>query len=136
MQQVIRDRPGFEVSQSGDEHEVLPPAEDLVDGGELSREAERLPHLRRLRGDVEAVDVAAPASALSSVDRILTTVVLPAPFEPSNAKMLPGFTSKSTPRSTSRSLYDFSTPRIRMAFAQSTSVNSHVGGVPSIARSR
>ncbi len=27
-------------------------------------------------------------------------VVLPAPFEPSSAKMLPGATSKSTPRST------------------------------------
>ena len=42
-----------------------------------------------------------PASALSSVDRIFTTVVLPAPLEPSRAKMLPRGTSKSTPRSTS-----------------------------------
>ena len=33
--------------------------------------------------------LAVPASALSSVDRIFTTVVLPAPFEPSRAKMLP-----------------------------------------------
>ena len=56
-----------------------------------------------------------PASALSSVDRIFTTVVLPAPFEPSRAKMLPRATSKSTPRSTSSSLYDFSRPRTRMA---------------------
>ena len=45
-----------------------------------------------------------PASALSSVDRIFTTVVLPAPLEPSRAKMLPRGTSKSTPRSTSSSL--------------------------------
>jgi hypothetical protein len=48
-----------------------------------------------------------PASALSSVDRIFTTVVLPAPLEPSRAKMLPRATSRSTPRSTSNSLNDF-----------------------------
>ena len=53
---------------------------------------------------------AVPASALSSVDRIFTIVVLPAPFEPSRAKMLPRATSKSTPRSTSSVLYDFFTP--------------------------
>ena len=53
---------------------------------------------------------AVPASALSSVDRIFTTVVLPAPFEPSRAKILPRATSKSTPRSTRSSLYDFSRP--------------------------
>jgi len=53
---------------------------------------------------------AVPESALSSVDRILTTVVLPAPFEPSKAKMLPGATSKSTPRSTSSLLNDFTRP--------------------------
>jgi hypothetical protein len=45
----------LQVPQLGDEHEVLPPAEDLVDGGELSREAEGLPHVRRLCGDIEAV---------------------------------------------------------------------------------
>ena len=33
--------------------------------------------------------VAVPASAFSSVERIRTSVVLPAPFEPSSAKMLP-----------------------------------------------
>ncbi len=86
-----------EVPQLGDEHEVLAAAKDLVDGGELAGQAEGLPDLRRLRGDVEAVDVAVPASALSSVDRMRTTVVLPAPFEPSRAKMLPRSTSKSTP---------------------------------------
>ena len=51
-----------------------------------------------------------PASALSSVDRIFTTVVLPAPLEPSRAKMLPRATSRSTPRSTSSSLNDFCSP--------------------------
>ena len=59
--------------------------------------------------------VAVPASAFSSVDRIRTSVVLPAPFEPSSAKMLPALTSKSTPRSTCRSLNDFSMPCTRMA---------------------
>ena len=54
--------------------------------------------------------LAVPASALSSVARIFTSVVLPAPLEPSRAKMLPRATSKSTPRSTSRSSYDFSSP--------------------------
>jgi hypothetical protein len=41
---------------------------------------------------------AVPPSAFSSVERIFTTVVLPALFEPSNAKKLPLGTSKSTPR--------------------------------------
>ncbi len=54
--------------------------------------------------------LAVPASALSSVHRMFTTVVLPAPFEPSRAKMLPRVTSKCTPRSTSSFLYDFSRP--------------------------
>src|SRR5262249_40852527 len=44
------------------------------------------------------------------VERILTSVVLPAPFEPSRAKMLPRATSRSMPRSTSRSPNDFSRP--------------------------
>ncbi len=61
--------------------------------------------------------VAVPASALSSVDRIFTTVVLPAPLEPSRAKMLPRATSKSTPRSTRSSLYDFSRPCTWIAWA-------------------
>ena len=59
--------------------------------------------------------VTIPASGFSSVDKIFTIVVLPAPFEPSRAKMLPRATSKSTPRSTRSSLYDFSRPCTRMA---------------------
>ena len=59
--------------------------------------------------------VALPASALSRVDRIFTTVVLPAPLEPSRAKMLPAATSRSTPRNTRSSPYDFSRPCTRMA---------------------
>ena len=49
-----------EVPQLGDEHQVLPPGEDLVHGGELSGQADRLAYLRRLRGDVEAVDGGRP----------------------------------------------------------------------------
>ena len=44
--------------------------------------------------------LAVPPSGLSRVVRIRTTVVLPAPLEPSSAKMLPLATAKSTPLST------------------------------------
>jgi hypothetical protein len=44
------------VPQLGDQHEVLPPGEDFVDGRELSGEADGLPHVRRLLGDIEPVD--------------------------------------------------------------------------------
>src|SRR5690606_1909008 len=76
--------------------------------------------------------LAVPASALSSVDRILTTVVLPAPFEPSRAKMLPRSTSKSTPRRTRSDLYDFSMPRTEIADACCVVIirgHSHLSGV-------
>lgn len=59
--------------------------------------------------------LASPASAFRSVARILTVVVLPAPLEPSRAKMVPGTTSKSTPRSTSSFPYDFLRPCTRIA---------------------
>ena len=48
----------------GDQHEVLPPAEDLVDGRELSGETEGLPHVCSLRGDIEAVDDGGPCVGL------------------------------------------------------------------------
>jgi len=53
---------------------------------------------------------AVPPSGLSRVVRIFTIVVLPAPLEPSSAKMLPPATSKSTPLSTRSSLWDFCNP--------------------------
>jgi Metallo-beta-lactamase superfamily len=63
--QVVRDSTRIlEVSQLGDQHEVLPPGEDLVDGGELSGEADRLADLRGLRGDVASVDGCTPAVGL------------------------------------------------------------------------
>ena len=46
--------------------------------------------------------IAVPRSGASSVDRILTSVVLPAPFGPSSAWTVPGGTSRSTAFSTGR----------------------------------
>ena len=64
-EQVVRDRARvLEVPQPGDQDEVLPPGEDLVHGRELSGETEGLPHVRSLRGDVEAVDDRAPGIGL------------------------------------------------------------------------
>ena len=54
--------------------------------------------------------LAVPPSGLSKVLRILTIVVLPAPLEPSSAKMLPRSTAKSTPLSTCSSSYDLCNP--------------------------
>ncbi len=57
LQQDLSDRARvLEMPELGDEHEVLPPAEDLVDGRELPGEADGVPHVRRFRGDVEAGD--------------------------------------------------------------------------------
>ncbi|MNF07490.1 hypothetical protein D3C80_2076780 [compost metagenome] len=61
--------------------------------------------------------MAVPPSYLSSVVRILTIVVLPAPLEPSRAKISPRFTSKSTPFRTSVSLKDFRRPFTSIAFS-------------------
>jgi len=105
------------VPQPGHEDEVLPPGEDLVDGGELAGAADRGPVATS-----KPSTVAVPASARSSVDRMFTTVVLPAPFEPSSAKMLPRATSKSTPHSTCSSSYDFVRPCTRSAGASSVGV--------------
>ena len=61
LEQVVGDRARvLEVSQLRDQHEVLPTAEDLVHGGELAGQAEGLPHVSGLRGDVEPVDVGRP----------------------------------------------------------------------------
>src|SRR5262249_12994242 len=53
---------------------------------------------------------AVPPSGLSKVARMRTIVVLPAPLEPSSAKMLPRATSKSTPLRTCTFLKDFCNP--------------------------
>src|ERR1700722_9828463 len=60
-QQVIRFSAGvLEVPQPGDEDEVLPPAEDLIDGRELPGEADGLTGVGGPRRDVEAVDPSGP----------------------------------------------------------------------------
>jgi hypothetical protein len=59
--------------------------------------------------------VASPASALSSVDTIFTTVVLPAPFEPSRAKMLPPRDLEIHAAQHPSSEYDFVRPWMRIA---------------------
>src|SRR5690606_14357077 len=70
--------------------------------------------------------LAVPASGATSVDRIRTSVVLPAPLEPRSATMLPGATSRSTPRSTRRSPNDFSMPRTRSAGSRDRSTDISV----------
>ena len=44
------------MAQPCDQHEVLATGQDLVDRSELAGEADRLAHLRGIRGHVEAVD--------------------------------------------------------------------------------
>jgi hypothetical protein len=47
IEQRVRDRPWVvEVPQARHQHGVLPPAEDVIDGRELSGEADGLPHVR------------------------------------------------------------------------------------------
>src|SRR2546429_588252 len=61
--------------------------------------------------------VAVPASGLSSVDRIFTTVVLPAPFGPGRAKIVPSVTVRSIPSSATWSPKDLRTARALIASA-------------------
>jgi hypothetical protein len=60
-QQVVRERAGvLQVPQPGHQHQVLAPGEDLVDGRELTGEADGRADVRRPRGDVEAGDGGRP----------------------------------------------------------------------------
>ena len=90
VEQTIRDRTWvLEVPKLGDQHEVLASAENFVDGRNCPV---RLMDSRTFAACVatsKALTLAVPASALSRVDRIFTTVVLPAPFEPSSARCCP-----------------------------------------------
>ena len=55
-EQVVGDSARLvEVPQLGDQHQVLPSGEDVVNGGELPGEADRAPDVGGLRDDVEAV---------------------------------------------------------------------------------
>ena len=93
VQQIVRNLTRiFEVPQPGDHDKIFPPGQNLVHGGKLPGQTDRLPHIvgsltqHRIR-----LRVAVPPSCLSSVVRILIIVVLPAPLEPSRAKILPLF---------------------------------------------
>jgi hypothetical protein len=68
----------------------------------------------RLPGDVEAVHGGLAGIGLEQHGHDLHHGGL-ARFEPSRAKMLPRATSKSTPRNTSSSEYDFVRPWMRIA---------------------
>ena len=92
-----------EVVEPADHLEVLEARQVLVDGRVLAGEADPLAHLRCVADDVEAGDARRAASGRSSVVRIRTAVVLPAPFGPSSPKTLPASTWRSTPRSASTS---------------------------------
>ncbi len=60
-EEVVGDRAGvLEVAQPGDEREVLPPGQDLVDRRELAGEADRPAYVGSLPRDVEAVDAGGP----------------------------------------------------------------------------
>ena len=92
--QAGRRRPGSGLDtcpQLGDQHEILPAGEYAVHGGELPGQADasRAPVPADVCS-VEAADAGAAAVRASrSVERMLTVVVLPAPFDPSSAKISP-----------------------------------------------
>ena len=80
VEQVIGDLARvLEVPQLGDQHEVLATGEDFVDGGELSGEADGLPHVRRLLGDVEPVDAGGARVGLEQCGQDLHDRGLPRP---------------------------------------------------------
>ena len=78
--------------------------------GRSSRAAQ--PRRARCRGRRPAPS---RASGFSSVARILTAVVLPAPFGPSSPSTLPVRAEKSTPHSARTEPYDFSRPSTTIA---------------------
>ena len=82
-------RPAVEVVQPGEQHQVLPALEDLVDGGLLTDQPDPAADLPRLADDVDPGDLDPPASGRSSVVMTRTAVVLPAPFGPSRAHTAP-----------------------------------------------
>jgi hypothetical protein len=89
------------VVQPPDHLEVLESGEVLVDGCVLAGEAD----LRAQRSAAASRTTSRPAtralppSGLSSVARIRTAVVFPAPFGPRSPSTLPGRAAKSMPQS-------------------------------------
>ena len=68
---------------------------------------------------------AVPASGRSSVVRMRTAVVLPAPLRPSSAHTVPGGTARSMPRSAGVRRNDFARPSARMAYSATVSSNAY-----------
>ena len=69
--------------------EVLAPRQVFVDSDFLTGEADARLQPIRVPDDIEARHQTRPASGLSSVVKMRTAVVLPAPLGPSTANMLP-----------------------------------------------
>ena len=67
------------------EIEVLVDGQAIVEGRLLEHDAEAAPRLQRVGDDVDAADPRGAASGLRMVQRMWSSVVLPAPFGPSSA---------------------------------------------------
>ena len=80
--------------------EVVGPGQALVHRRVLAGQPDELAHLVRVAHDVVAADASPdPPSGRSSVARMRTAVVLPAPFGPSSPSTLPVRAVRSTPAS-------------------------------------
>ena len=103
--------------QPPEQHEVLPPAEHLVDRGVLPDEPDPPPHARRVARHVDARrPPRARRPARSSVVRIRTAVVLPAPLGPSSPHTVPARTARSSPASASSAPNRLRSPPRRPAY--------------------
>ena len=92
LEHVVRPPPRLrpvEPVEPAEHPQVLAAGEVLVDGGVLPREADDATHGLRVAQHVDAGDAAVPASGRSSVARMRTVVVLPAPFGPSRPSTVP-----------------------------------------------
>ena len=113
-----------QVVEPPDHLEVLEAGQVLVDGGVLA--ASPIARTRgRSRDDVDAGDPRRPPSGFSSVVRIRTAVVLPAPFGPSSPRTDPVATPRSTPSSATTFPNRFEAPSSRSANSRSPAI-SHV----------
>ena len=85
--------------QPPDHRQVLEAGQVFVDRRVLAREPDPLAQPRRRRGRRRVRRPRGPASGFSSVVRMRTSVVLPAPLGPSRPSTSPPATSRSTPAS-------------------------------------
>ena len=92
-----------EVEQPPEHDQVLAAAQRLVERGVLARPARSAAAPRRPPGATSwPATSAMPPSGRTSVARIRTAVVLPAPFGPSRPQTVPAATSRSKPSSAGR----------------------------------